>query len=182
MPVTLWSPKEAGGSNRQSLRDWVKQQTASGRRVGGVLAAQHDGKQSIESLVSKEVRIVQLNEITAEIQEKMKKFKESMSKESEFHNSFASDLAANYSHPVVTVGPFVFDEEVLEWARQLVLTAITDKVDVVVVDEIGPLEVKRGLGLDSAFRKCLEVRDQIEIVIVVRDNLREKLVDQYGLD
>ena len=66
----------------------------------------------MQRLSTGETRLLQLNDITEEVKGRMAAFKGSRGTsegESEFHSTFAQDLAKEYTQDVVTVGPFVFD-------------------------------------------------------------------------
>ena len=94
---------------------------------------------------------MQLNDITDDVKERMAAFKGNRGTsegESEFHSTFAADFAKEYTQDVVTVGPFVFDNAVLEWAREELANSRGEERETegwIIVDEIGPLEMKRRL-------------------------------------
>ena len=95
-------------------------------------------------------------------------------------NSPAKDLAKEYTQETVTVGPFVFDSSVLAWAREELGSLATADCAVVVVDEIGPLEMKRGMGLEPAFSQMISrIRLDQHVIVVVRDNLRDALSSKF---
>ena len=83
----------------------------------------------------------------------------------------AKDLANQYTQDIVTVGPFVFDASVLAWAQEE-LASSKPSPDCIVVDEIGPLEIKRGMGLEPAFSEMLAQRSLGQhIVVILRETL-----------
>ena len=95
-------------------------------------------------------------------------------------NFSAKDLAKEYTQETVTVGPFVFDSSVLAWAREELGSLATADCAVVVVDEIGPLEMKRGMGLEPAFSQMISrIRLDQHVIVVVRDNLRGALSSKF---
>lgn len=73
---------------------------------------------------------------------------------------------------VQRVGRFVFATAAFAWAAQRVARAAADpRVEVIVIDEIGPLEL-RGAGLDAAVRAVLASdRPGLLVVLVVREAL-----------
>lgn len=80
---------------------------------------------------------------------------------------------------MVTVGPFVFDDKVLECGRAELMAGVASGVDILVADEVGPLEVKRGQGLEPAFRQCLSGREKLQLVVIVRPNLWDFFGEHY---
>ncbi len=72
------------------------------------------------------------------------------------------------------VGPYSFDPEALRWGDQLVLDALDHGCDLLVIDEIGRLE----LQLDSGFQRTLSTLTRPGLpstVLVVRQSLLPRL-------
>ncbi len=65
-----------------------------------------------------------------------------------------------------TVGRFCFDADALAWAAERALWALNAPLDVVVIDEIGPLELERGQGFASALTALPQARARAAILIV----------------
>lgn len=96
----------------------------------------------------------------------------------------------------VRVGKFVLDDSVLQRARAAFLRLCRQErreadapVDWVFVDEIGPLELKQGKGLEPAIGELLRSAARGELgppqprfIIVVRQSCRDEAVRTYGLD
>jgi nucleoside-triphosphatase THEP1 len=79
----------------------------------------------------------------------------------------------------VTVGPYVFDPAAVEAGNVAIVGAIRDQLDVIVIDEVGPLEF-RGLGWAPALRTALsECTDAQELIVVVRPSLIDELPTQF---
>jgi hypothetical protein len=99
----------------------------------------------------------------------------------------AAAAAAAAGQPAVAVGPFVFDEAVLGWACAEVLAGLDRRADYVVLDELGPLEARRGLGLAPALQRCLERADGGDggggtaVIAVVREGIRPALLARFGV-
>lgn len=72
------------------------------------------------------------------------------------------------------VGRYSFDAEALAWGRSILDRAIGAGCDLLVVDEIGYLELEQNRGF-SAVLKDLQVRALPRTIIVVRSSLVEKL-------
>jgi len=155
---------------------------ASGRRVGGVLApCSGDGgrRQMILLRSAPEAALpLQLNDGVP------------------VDGTGACEHAdATLTDGVTRVGNFVFDDRVLERARAEIGglrgcgAAGDGPVDWVLVDEVGPLELRRGAGLEPAIGELLRAAARGELgppqprfVIVVRPTLRDEAVRTYGLD
>lgn len=82
---------------------------------------------------------------------------------------------------VQRVGRFTFAAGAFEWAAARLAQAAADPaVQVIVVDEIGPLEL-RGLGLDAAVRAVLAARHPARrLVLVVRTHLAAAVRAHYA--
>ena len=78
----------------------------------------------------------------------------------------------------VQVGPYSFDEGVLSWAASVCERALEGS-GLVFVDEIGRLELNRGLGLAPVIPLLTRPRGG-HTVVVVRDFLTSVLVDRLG--
>mmetsp|Transcript_43195 Transcript_43195/g.86674 ORF Transcript_43195/g.86674 Transcript_43195/m.86674 type:complete len:197 (-) Transcript_43195:38-628(-) len=177
--------EEAGGADRSILVAWVEKQAQAGKRIAGVVTFEAKGRKFVRILSTREEKMLQLNDIGEEELAKMAEHKkhratESKSTDSAFKSSTVEQTSQAFDRPVCVVGPFVFDDEVLACARRELLTAIENPVDILVVDEIGPLEVKRGEGLEPAFKQCVSSRDKMHIVVIVRPNLWEYFGEVYG--
>lgn len=82
----------------------------------------------------------------------------------------------------VAVGRFVFDGAVLAWARGAIRDAVALRPAMLVIDEVGPLELS-GRGLEPAVRDAvrLGLSGETRVVLVVRETLLERVVDHYGI-
>jgi nucleoside-triphosphatase THEP1 len=72
------------------------------------------------------------------------------------------------------VGRYRFDEAAIAEGNAAIMSAVSDGVDVVVVDEVGPLEL-RGQGWAPALERALQADKGTEEMLVVT---RPSLVDQ----
>eukprot|EP00927_Polykrikos_kofoidii_P057095 TRINITY_DN51202_c0_g1_i1.p1 TRINITY_DN51202_c0_g1~~TRINITY_DN51202_c0_g1_i1.p1 ORF type:complete len:292 (-),score=33.98 TRINITY_DN51202_c0_g1_i1:34-828(-) len=92
----------------------------------------------------------------------------------------------------IRIGNFIFDDNVFAAARTELLDHKRRQgsgVDWMILDEIGPLELKRGGGLEPAVGELLRAGargelgpPQVRFLIVVRPSLRDELVKAYELD
>jgi nucleoside-triphosphatase THEP1 len=79
-------------------------------------------------------------------------------------------LAYTAPHPkaALLMGPWFFDEEVLGWGNQVIENS--SPCDILVVDELGPLEFNAGIGLTAAF-DVIAVRNYQVGCVVTRPSL-----------
>lgn len=83
---------------------------------------------------------------------------------------------------VYEVGKYKFKAEVFKWGRDILKKASAQKYNLILIDEIGPLELEgRGLSpvadeIISNYRTCIP-----KIFIVVRESLFNKFLKHYNL-
>ncbi len=102
------------------------------------------------------------------------------------------DLASNESRPleadesaenIVRVGNFVFSKATFEWAKVVLLHAMKEESEWLVVDEVGKLELA-GKGLEPAVNYTIneyKLHRSGNLIIVVRDYLLDNVKDRYNL-
>lgn len=73
------------------------------------------------------------------------------------------------SEPFVEIGPYHFRTAAFDWANGRLAAAVRSSAKVIVIDEIGPLEM-RGEGLRKGLDAVLK-RDQGTAILVVRERL-----------
>ncbi len=73
-----------------------------------------------------------------------------------------------------TVGMYAFDQEALEWGQRILTDALGERCDLLVVDEVGPLELHCGGGFAVALDLLRENAVPRSLVIV-----RETLLEAY---
>ena len=66
--------------------------------------------------------------------------------------------------PAISIGQWLFDPRTLDWANQVVVDA--PPCDVLIVDELGPLEFRHGEGLRAAFGVILQGQYRLAVVVV----------------
>lgn len=80
---------------------------------------------------------------------------------------------------VPTVGPYRFDDAAIAAGNSLLFTALRDQLEVVAIDEVGPLELA-GHGWAPALAFALEgARLWQQLVIVARSSLCGTLPDRF---
>jgi nucleoside-triphosphatase len=65
---------------------------------------------------------------------------------------------------------WTFDPQVMEWSNQVFLDAVP--TDLLVVDELGPLEMKKGVGWQHALQ-ALDSRKYRQAILIMRPKLLE---------
>jgi nucleoside-triphosphatase THEP1 len=78
-----------------------------------------------------------------------------------------------------TIGPYWFDDDALAEGNAAVISAVHDGLDVISIDEIGPLEFEEK-GWARALAVALqELRCEQELMVVVRPSLVERLSTRF---
>lgn len=82
----------------------------------------------------------------------------------------------------VKIGKYNFSVEAFTWAQSVLNECSHKKLDWLIIDEIGPLELE-GKGLEPIVTKIISQRDSYSgnILCVVRDTILEKFIDHYDL-
>lgn len=81
-------------------------------------------------------------------------------------------------HAIVVQGDYRFQSEVLLWGNSVFVQAVP--TDVLIVDEIGPLEVERKLGWTNAFAALCSGQYRLALVVVrpeLAAAVRSRLLD-----
>ncbi len=91
-------------------------------------------------------------------------------------------LQTDQEKDVTEIGKFNFSNETFLWAKKVLLQASQKDLDWLIVDEVGPLEL-RGLGLEPAVAEILSKRESLKtnILCVVRNSILDKFIDHYIL-
>ena len=79
----------------------------------------------------------------------------------------------------VTVGRFQFRQAAFEWAVQRIDAALEQGVSGVVIDEVGPLEM-RGGGFSDLLDRLARDHPTVERVLLVRTSLINEVVARFG--
>ena len=82
---------------------------------------------------------------------------------------------------IFVIGRFVFSKNSFVKAIEILKKAIQNDKDWVVVDEIGPLELK-GKGFSTILKTLLKTKESFKLLIVVRETLAEKVIDHFKID
>jgi len=76
-----------------------------------------------------------------------------------------------------SVGKYHFKSEVFLWAQQILDEVLSNKVDWIIIDECGPLELQ-GNGF-APFLETLEPPFSSNILIVVRNNCIDAFIERF---
>ena len=82
----------------------------------------------------------------------------------------------------LNIGKYHFDELVFQWAINTLKEQFANDEEWIVIDEIGPLEIKFEKGFHQIIIDFLEVNDKTKkILFVVRDFLVDDFIQKYGI-
>lgn len=87
------------------------------------------------------------------------------------------------SEKIIAVGKFQFNKDVFEWAQTVLSGTLNNKLDWLIVDEVGPLELE-GKGLEPVITKIINERESFpgKILFVVRENLLRDFLVHYKIE
>ncbi|MCK4660990.1 MAG: DUF2478 domain-containing protein [Phycisphaerae bacterium] len=74
-----------------------------------------------------------------------------------------------------TVGMYRFDATAVAEGCAAIITAVRNGLDVIAIDEVGPLEFRGGGWADALEPALREHRDEQELIVVVRPSLLDEL-------
>mmetsp|Transcript_24253 Transcript_24253/g.68787 ORF Transcript_24253/g.68787 Transcript_24253/m.68787 type:complete len:237 (+) Transcript_24253:64-774(+) len=173
---------------------WLTQQAAllrsAGQVVVGVLSPSRecDGRRCLQWVSTGELMCHQLNDLTdlAEQERAARRQLERQHMHGAMPNAPGVDCGCSTEagSDTVVAGPFVFDAAKFAWARQDLVLNRDRPADWVLIDEVGPLELRRQAGLEPAVSECLGNRlllPHTRFVIAVRPSLRELLMARYDI-
>ncbi|MFA6596339.1 MAG: nucleoside-triphosphatase [Ignavibacteriaceae bacterium] len=88
-------------------------------------------------------------------------------------------------HPqeeVITIGNYAFSKEIFRWGRQKLSEAASSANNLLIVDEIGPLELS-STGLEPELTMVIQsgLNSGKNLLLVVRPKLIEEVKEKYGL-
>lgn len=90
-------------------------------------------------------------------------------------------MLANSEEETMEVGRFRFSKNSFQQAIQAIYRSLEEKKEWIVIDEIGPLEL-RGEGFADLLHYMLRNKERdYQILMVVREGLTEKVIDFFGM-
>lgn len=81
----------------------------------------------------------------------------------------------------IQIGKHKFSREVFDWAKKQIQESSKSKIDYLVIDEIGKLELKDD-GYEPVLSEAINYfkkYDSFNLVLVVRDSLVDAVIDKY---
>lgn len=78
------------------------------------------------------------------------------------------------------VGVYRLESDAIQWARDVLAAAIFSDIDLLVIDEIGPLELKRGGGFAFALEPLADPERIPNAIVIVRQELVDDLAERLG--
>jgi nucleoside-triphosphatase THEP1 len=72
------------------------------------------------------------------------------------------------------------EPDAIEWARGVLAAALFSDVDLLVIDEIGPLELHRGGGFAFALEPLSDPERIPNAIAIVRQELLDELAERLG--
>ena len=84
------------------------------------------------------------------------------------------------NEPVLEIGRFRFSAVSFNKAGQILADALQQTSGYLVIDEIGPLELRKE-GLYDAVKTILQKNDRLKIILVVREKLVDEIVSFFSL-
>ena len=88
-------------------------------------------------------------------------------------------MEATDNEEILLVGKYSFSKNSFDKAKQILINASKQKSGYLIVDEVGPLELRQE-GLFSAIIHILQ-NSSLQIILVVREGLVEKVIDIFNL-
>jgi len=79
----------------------------------------------------------------------------------------------------VAVGRFLFRRAAFDWATRRVEAAVSAGASVVIIDEVGPLEM-RGEGFAPLLDRLAHVRPMVIQVLLVRSSLTQAVAERFA--
>ena len=201
---------DSGLGKSTALAEFARRASAAGQAVAGVLCPLGaDGLRKLVSLRTGEERALQMVPLTdsdAALRRERLETTDAWARGT--MSSAAADASAAEQEHAVAVGPFVFDRRCFQWAQATELHAGTawddagsvqealdtlaaDRLRWLIIDEVGPLEMRRKEGLEPALSKFLSLRGALnpalspavtfDVIVVVRPSLRGQIAGYLGL-
>jgi nucleoside-triphosphatase THEP1 len=93
------------------------------------------------------------------------------------HHTFARVVGLDENPDV---GVYRLEGDAIEWARGLLGSALVSDIDLLVIDEIGPLELKRGGGFAFALEPLADPVRIPNAIVIVRRELVDELAERLG--
>jgi len=96
-----------------------------------------------------------------------------------YSNEKFNMLANDSDTDKIFVGKYSFSKTAFDKAENIIIDAAKNNYSTIVIDEIGPLELKEE-GFSTALTYCLK-NCKKQIIIVVRESLVEAVIEKFSL-
>ncbi len=93
------------------------------------------------------------------------------------HHTFAHVVSRDQNPDV---GVYKLENDAIEWARGVLASALFSDIDLLVIDEVGPLELKRGGGFAFALEPMADPERIPNAIVLVRQELVDELAERLG--
>ena len=91
-------------------------------------------------------------------------------------------MEAEGDEEVYLVGKYRFSKSSFEWANDIITKAAQENCSWLVIDEIGPLEIKEE-GFYNTLQQVIQGKGQsFQLVLVVRDSILDSVISKFKLD
>jgi nucleoside-triphosphatase THEP1 len=93
------------------------------------------------------------------------------------HHTFARIVSRDQNPDV---GVYRLAGDAIDWARGVLAAALFSDIDLLVIDEIGPLELERGGGFAFALEPLADPERIPNAIVIVRRELVDELAERLG--
>lgn len=97
----------------------------------------------------------------------------------ETKNLFLMEAGENEEN-ILSIGKYKFSKSAFELASQILSHAINKNSGWIIVDEVGPLELK-GEGFSEVIKKLFLIPSDLNIILVVRENLFDTVLQYFNI-
>ena len=166
----------SGSGKTTTLKQFVSEKRSEGQQLAGILQIVQNDKRYLQFLSTNTIKLLQLNDVGAHPKHHNKQGSDCQ------HNDISKSII---SEETVSVGPFLFSKSVLNDSHNELLNA--SNCDWIIIDEIGPLEIRKKQGYEPAVSNILKLRktkqfQNTKFIIVVRPSLKDQIAKTYQLD
>ena len=165
-----------GDGKTTSLKQFVSEERKKGKKVAGILQIVQNDRRYLQFLSTNTIELLQLNDVGAHPKHSH------TNKNGDCCND--DEALKSITEESVSVGPFLFSKAVLDNSHKEIQNA--KNYDWIIIDEIGPLEIRKKQGYEPAVSQILNLRKSeafknTKFVIVVRPSLKEQIGPNYEL-
>lgn len=82
---------------------------------------------------------------------------------------------------VLSVGRYRFSLKSFTWARQVILNGLENGKELLIIDEIGPLELQ-GKGFAETLKTVLPSKSDFQLLLVIRENCVDEVLNYFGIN